>query len=222
MPINPASGPSLAGPALARGNTMARTVLKLPKHRDAWTWCVSPTKLMCVDGEILPELTKAWHTPGMNGNGAGRGQGQGFVSNLMAEGMVPIPHDIECEAFGESRAGAPLSAYIDRYEGVCRGRRVVYHSEAWERPYQLGNATDWQRDHEGKKAFLRKCLAMVSPDGLVELQVRLAVITCLLSTALRISWQLVLRHCPNRKPSARAPDRSPDAYRIQEQPTRRT
>jgi|TARA_S200002703_G_scaffold140227_1_gene131375 hypothetical protein len=197
---------------------MARTVLKLPKHRDAWTWCVSPTKLMCVDGEILPELTKAWHTPGMNGNGAGRGQGQGFVSNLMAEGMVPIPHDIECEAFGESRAGAPLSAYIDRYEGVCRGRRVVYHSEAWERPYQLGNATDWQRDHEGKKAFLRKCLAMVSPDGLVELQVRLAVeplvrrIRAALDrddargkrNAVRMFNHLPAEHCPEDLLAARA------------------
>jgi hypothetical protein len=175
MPINPASGPSLAGPALARGNTMSRTALRLPKHRDAWTFCVSPTKLQCIDGEILPELSKAWHTPGMNGNGAGRGQGQGFVSNLMGEGFVPVPHDIDCEAFGESRAGAPLSAYLDRHQGVSRGRSVVYHSDAWERPYQLGNATDWKRDHEGWKAFLRKCLAIVSPDGLVDLQVRIAV-----------------------------------------------
>jgi hypothetical protein len=130
---------------------------------------------MCLDGEILPELAKAWHTPGANGNAPGRGQGQGFVSNLMGVGYVPVPHDIETTAFGESRAGAPLSAYLDRHEGVSRGRPVVFHCDAWRRPVQLGNLVDWQRDHEGWKAFLRQCLALVSPDGLVDMQISLAV-----------------------------------------------
>ena len=175
MPINPAGGPSLAGPALARGNTMARAVLQLPGSRDAWTYCVSPTRLQCMDGEILPELAKAWHTPGMNGNGAGAGQGQGFVSNLMAAGYTPIPHDLDCVAFGESRAGAALSSYLDRHEGISAGQPVVYHSDAWHRPKQLGHLTSWDFDREGWKAFLRQCLAIVSPDGLVDMQVQIAV-----------------------------------------------
>ncbi len=175
MPINPASGPSLAGPSLARGNTLSRAALQLPGNREAWTYCVSPTRLHCVDGEILPELAKAWHTPGMNGNGAGRGQGQGFVSNLMAVGYTPVPHDIACEAFGASRAGASLSSYLDRHEGISSGRPVVYHSDAWHRPKQLGHLTSWEFDREGWKVFLRQCLALVSPEGLVELQVQIAV-----------------------------------------------
>lgn len=175
MPINPTSGPSLAGPSLARGNTMARAALRLPGNRDAWTYCVSPTRLHCIDGEILPELSKAWHTPGCNGNGAGPGQGQGFVSNLMGVGFTPVPHDIEAVAFGESRSNAALSSYLDRYEGISQGQHVVYHSDAWHRPKQLGHLVSWDFDREGWKAFLRSCLALVAPEGLVDLQVRIAV-----------------------------------------------
>ena len=175
MPITPSGGPSLAGPSFARGNALSRAQLQLPGPRDPWTYCVSPTRLMCLDGEILPELAKAWHTPGANGNAGGRGQGQGFVSNLMGAGFTPVPHDIETTAFGESRAGAPLSAYLDRYEGMSRGRPVVYHADAWHRPKQPGHLVSWERDREGWKGFLRQCLALVSPDGLVDMQVELAV-----------------------------------------------
>ena len=175
MPITPSGGPSLAGPSFARGNALSRAALQLPGSRDPWTYCVSPTRLMCIDGEVLPELAKAWHTPGSNGNAAGVGQGQGFVSNLMGVGFVPVPHDIECSAFGDSRAGAPLSAYLDRYEGVSRGRPVVYHADAWHRPKQLGHLVSWEHDREGWKDFLRRCLALVSPDGLIDMQVEMAV-----------------------------------------------
>jgi hypothetical protein len=175
MPITPKGGPALAGPSLARGNALSRATLQLPGSRDAWTYCVSPTRLQCFEGEILPELAKAWHTPGANGNAPGRGQGQGFVSNLMAVGFTPVPHDIDATAFGASRGDAPLSAYLDRHVGVSGGRGVVYHSDAWHRPKQLGHLVSWEFDREGWKAFLRDCLALVSPDGLVDMQVEIAV-----------------------------------------------
>ena len=93
----------------------------------------------------------------------------------MAVGFTPIPHDIETTAFGVSRADAPLSAYLDRHEGISAGRGVVYHSDAWHRPKQLGHLVSWDFDREGWKAFLRDCLRLVCPDGLVDMQVEIAV-----------------------------------------------
>lgn len=162
-------------PAFAAGSSFARQDLRLPRQRDAWTYCVSPTRLFCVDGQILPELAKAWHTPGIQGNPAGTNRGQGFVGNMIAQGYQPVPHDLPCQAFGAPRAGSPVSTYLDRYEGVSRGRRVVYYSDAWHRPRQLGHLTSWEHDRAGWLDFLERCLALVSPDGLVDLQVQLAV-----------------------------------------------
>jgi hypothetical protein len=162
-------------PAFAAGTSFSRQDLRLPGQRDAWTYCVSPTRLFCLDGLILPELAKAWHTPGIQGNPPGTNRGQGFVGNMIANGYQPVPHDMACEAFGQSRAGSPVSTYLDRYEGVSGGRGVVYYSDAWHRPRQLGHLTSWEHDRDGWKAFLARCLDIVSPNGLVDLQVQLAV-----------------------------------------------
>jgi len=94
---------------------------------------------------------------------------------MIANGYQPVPHDLPCEAFGQSRAGSPVSTYLDRYQGVSGGRGVVYYSDAWHRPKQLGHITNWEHDREGWKAFLAQCLEIVSPNGLVDLQVQLAV-----------------------------------------------
>lgn len=171
------TGPSLAGPALAGRQALAQQELRLPGQRDAWTYCVSPTKLQCVSGRILPELAKAWHTPGINGNPAGTNRGAGFISNLVAIGFQPVPHDLDCVAFGESRAGSPVSTYLDRHVGIDGDRRrVVYYSDAWTRPKRIGHLVRWERDHAGWLDFLDQCLALVCPTGELEpLQIELAM-----------------------------------------------
>ena len=168
--------PSLAGPSLAGGPSLTRGAMPLPGQRDAWTYCVSPTRLHCIDGLILPTLAKAWHTPGANGNSASPdSRGQGFISNLMGVGYVAVPHDLPAVAFGEDRKTAPVSTYLDRYEGVSHGRGVVYYSEAWRRPKRIGHLVSWEFDREGWLAFLGDCLALVCPDGLVQMQIDLAM-----------------------------------------------
>lgn len=173
----PTGAPSLAGPSLAGGPALtSRGALPLPGQRDAWTYCVSPTRLHCIEGQILPTLAKAWHTPGANGNSASPdSRGQGFIANLMGAGYVAVPHDIPATAFGADRKDSPVSTYLDRYEGVSMGRRVVYYSEAWRRPQRIGHLVSWEYDRPGWLAFLQSCLNLVSPDGLVQVQIDLAV-----------------------------------------------
>lgn len=170
----PTSGPSLAGPSLS-GGSLANGPLPLPRARDRWTYMVNAGKLHCVRGEIVPSLAKAWHTPGLNGNGAALGRGEGYMASMVADGWTAIPHNFDCVAFGESRASAPLSAYLDRYEGVAQGRGVVYHSDAWSRPRRIGHLVTWDRDHDGWADFLRRCLALVTPGDLDPMQIAIAV-----------------------------------------------
>jgi hypothetical protein len=150
--------------------------MQLPGQRDPWTYCVSPTRLHCRRGRILPTLAKAWHTPGIHGNSASPdNRGAGFVGNLMTAGYTPVPHDLKAVAFGESRTNAPISAYLDRYEGVAHGRRVVYYSDAWHRPRRVGHLTSWEYDEEGWMTFLQSCLDLVAPGGLLGMQVQIAI-----------------------------------------------
>jgi hypothetical protein len=172
----PTGGQSLAGPSLAAGPALTRGAMPLPGQRDPWTYCVSPTRLHCIEGRILPTLAKAWHTPGSNGNSASPdSRGQGFVANLMAVGYTAVPHDIAAVAFGEDRANAQVSTYLDRYEGVSDGRKVVYYSEAWKRPRRIGHLVNWEIDRDGWLDFLQSCLDLVCPDGLIQVQVDLAL-----------------------------------------------
>lgn len=139
--------------------------IALRGNRDAWTYCASPTELMCAGGKIVPWLAKAWHTPGLNGNGRSLNTGDGFIAALTTKGMREIPHEIECVAFGEVRTveDYPYSTYIVRHEAGGK----VWHGDAWHRPRSVGVLTVWDFDAEGWFDFLERCLAYVWPgeDG---------------------------------------------------------
>ena len=173
---SPASkaGLSYAGPSVA---SFANGPLIVPGSCDAWTWCVSPVALQCHTGRIVPRLAKAWHTPGLGGNGRDLGRGEGFVASLRDRyGYQPVPHDIECVAFGESRTEPAPSTYLDRYEGVTvNDLPCVYHTDAWHRPRVLGNLTIWDWDAAGWLDFLGRCLRIVTPGDLDPVQIELAM-----------------------------------------------
>jgi len=160
--------PALAAPALARG------VLRLPRARGPWTYLVSPTKLGCWRGKIIPHLAKASHEPGFCGNGRAHGHGEGMVAYMQTQGFTAIPHDMPgLSAFGTPRGGGQ-SYYLDRWEGLdSTGRPVVYWSEAWFRPRSLGRVIGWETDEEGWLDFLGRCLRLVSPV-LDQIQIDLA------------------------------------------------
>ena len=52
---------------------------------------------------------------------------------------------------------------------------MVYYSEAWRRPKRIGHLVSWEADREGWLKFLGDCLALVSPNGLVQMQIDLAM-----------------------------------------------
>lgn len=164
---------SFAGPSAV---SFAGATMLLPGPRDAWTWCVSPTALQCDHGAIVPRLAKAWHTPGLGGNGRELGRGEGFVAALRDRfGYLPVPHDIECVAYGETRTVAAPSTYLDRYDGVdVKGRPCVYYTDAWHRPRRLGATTVWDWDADGWRDFLGRCLRLVTPGELDPVQVQIA------------------------------------------------
>lgn len=169
------AGPSLAGPSLAGPSLAGPGRLLLPRHRDRWTYMASPTVLHCIRGKIVPRLAKAWHTPGQGGNGMSYGTGAGYVTGLTQWGYVAVPHNIAVDAFGKSRASAPLSTYLDRHVGAtASGQPVVYHCDAWQRPESIGHLTHWTQDHDGRLAFLVQVRGIIAPSGLLDMQVRLA------------------------------------------------
>ena len=207
QPATRSQVPSLAAPAA--GPTLAGGPLRVPAENEAWTYCASPTMLECHDGQIVAKLAKAWHTPGLNGNGRLRGRGEGFIAALEAQGWTRIPHDIECLAWGEPSRG-PDSTYLRRWSGLLGERIVSYWTDAWTRPRAIGQETRWTRDEAGWRDFLARCLAVVWPGDLDEVQVEIA--TAPLLRRLRavlgretISARQAREACLRHLPSAHVP-----------------
>lgn len=170
-------------PALGGGSSPALSGsgrITLTRNRDAWTYYCNPMILTCLRGHIVPELAKAFHTPGLNGNGRGPSEGQGWGANLMGEGYVQIPHNFVTTAFGKPGGDPNYSTYCVRHEMKDAAGRVlfVYHEEVWRRPRVIGNRTIWIGsecfDEEGRLDFLRRCLEYVSPGGLDPAQIEVA------------------------------------------------
>jgi hypothetical protein len=165
IPSTGAPAPASA-PSLTRGPSLAGSALVLDGQRDPWTYCASPSSLGCYLGEVVPSLAKAWWTPGHNGNGrddALVNQGKGAILRLADEGYVPIPHDIECVAFGETRSKADTdsgrlsSTYLNMYQGT----KGAYWVDAWHRPRKLGHMVVWDFDEDGWRDFLVRCMKHV-------------------------------------------------------------
>lgn len=180
FPSSSSSAPSAAaGPSLARssssGPTLAGGALRLPGYRGPWTYAISPAKLGCRNGQIVPLAAKAWHEPGLNGNAPGPNHGEGFLMTLRRQGYVEIPHDTPARAFGADRVGVQDSTYLDRYTGIdAHGRHTVYWCDAWERPEPFGHLVHWRRDPDGRDQWLHDQLLRISGGALSDLQISLA------------------------------------------------
>lgn len=164
-------GFSLATPAAP---SLASTALVLPPSRGLWTYMISGAHLVCRHGRILPALAKAWHDDGYAGNVIG-GRGQSLVTQGQIAGYHSIPHDRPAVAFGVQRQPYP-STYIAEYRGVDqKGRPVTHYTDAWRRPQSIGHLTTWELDSDGYDDWLEGCLEIVSPDGLLPVQIDLAI-----------------------------------------------
>ena len=178
----PAASPAASVPSLAgglSGPSLGSRPLVLRPGRGPFTWMVSPAKLGCHHGQIVPLLATAWHAPGLSGNRRGD-LGRGYQSQLEMEGYIPIPHNWGADslAFGVSRTGAADSTYLQRWSGVTiYGAPAVQWTHAWKQPQQLGHRVDWITDDAGRIAFMRRALIELANDGreLSDLQIRIAV-----------------------------------------------
>lgn len=125
-----------------------------------WTMMVHPAALTCRGGRVVPQPIEVSHIPGLNGNGANAAEhGAGAVARKVAEGWIPVPHDIglrvKIAAFGQARSGAPLSDYIAEHTATTpTGATLRGYTDAWTRPRQLGFAMITEFDREGYEAFL--------------------------------------------------------------------
>jgi len=172
---------SLSRPRLAQsaaGPSLGSSPMRLRESRGPWTWMISAARLCCRNGRIVPKAVPAWHAPGIAGNVRGD-HGAGYVGQLTRQGYVEIPHDrLPCVAFGESRAGAAHSVYLERHEGVdITGRKVSQWTSAWTRYVRLGHMVRPEHDHEGKDRFLEQAmLDLVCRDGkLAPVQIEMAI-----------------------------------------------
>lgn len=149
---------------------------------------ISPAKLGCRNGRIVPMPAKAWHEPGLNGNAPRASQGEGYIMTLRRQGYQEISHDTPAVAFGADRVNVADSTYLDRYTGQDgQGRSVVYWADAWERPQALGHIIYWERDQEGRDQWLEAQLLRLSGGALSEVQIRLA--TEPLIASIRSIWR---------------------------------
>jgi len=176
----PEGAASLSRPRLAQsaaGPSLGSTPMRLRESRGPWTWMISAARLGCRNGVIVPRAVPAWHAPGVSANVRGD-NGAGYVGDLKRQHYVEIPHDrLPCVAFGESRAGAAHSVYLERHEGVSiGGARVFRWTSAWTRYARLGHMTYPEYDHAGQDLFLHQALLdLCTPDGkLSPVQITLA------------------------------------------------
>lgn len=154
--------------------------LRLPGPRGPWTWCLSPAKLCCRHGRILPVAASAWFDDGFSTNQAG-GRGNGLIGDLARHGFTtPIPHRRPAIAFGQSTVPSP-STYLRKWTGMDgsrSGESVLYtcvrYTDAWTRYESLGHLTQKEEDRDGRDDWLEGCLELIAPGGLSDFQIRLA------------------------------------------------
>ena len=160
---------------MAQAGSFDTQVLRLPGNRGPWTIMVSPGKLTCRDGRILPVPAKAPHDTGFSSNVEG-GLGNGMVSDLQRlGGFVVVPHRRPVVAFGSKHEG--LSNYLRMHEGTGPNGRgaAVYWTDAWTRPVMYGHILDWEYDHEGRDEWLEGLIDIIAPNGLADAQIRAAI-----------------------------------------------
>lgn len=169
--------PRFAQNSVAGGT--GRLTLKAP--RGGWTWMASPMVLHCEWGHIVPDLAKAQHVPGLNGNGREQTDGGGMLIELSNDGFQKIEHTFPCIAFGEARPPSVfpeharkdfVSTYIDIYDETDPTGKVLktYYAETWDRPRVLGGQTIWSHDHAGRFDFLLRVMDQIAPNGLIDAQ----------------------------------------------------
>ena len=159
------------------GNNSA---LKVKSGREAWTYTAHPGRLICMFGEVVPRLSKAFWTPGSNGNAKGAGNnGVGWVTKAVSQGGVVIPHRVDAwrkppVAFRKKR-DQPPSVYWTRYDAFIGESPVVYHQDAWHRPDGFGDLSSWEHDAAGWLAFLVQIREeFLAPKGLGTRQIAVA------------------------------------------------
>lgn len=178
---SPAASTTSHVPAFARatlsGPSLGSAPLRLAGGRGPFTIMVTPAKLGCRFGRIVPLHVCAMHDPGIGSNVKGD-NGAGFIHDLTTQGYVAIPHNfVPCVAFGESRVGSEPSYYLRKHEGYDgEGRSVEMFTDAWMRPRQLGHLTTWENDREGRDTFLIEALRRLVMGGrdLEPIQVEIA------------------------------------------------
>lgn len=148
--------------------------IKLGRSNDGWTYLANPMALQCLHGHIVPMLSKSYDTPGLNGNGRDK-TGNGAIARMATEGYKAVPHDFECVAWGEQRAGE-ISNYLDRYEERDPDGKVVHvwHQEPWIRLRMLGHMMVRDFDAEGWLDFHQRVMAWLCPEGLDPAQIDVA------------------------------------------------
>jgi len=165
----PAAAPQAAAtPQPLAVPTVSGDALILEHIRGPWTWMASRSALTTYRGQIVPDLAKALHEQGTNGNPPAPNDGRGMSAWMERDGWLRIPYDLPgLVAFGVQRDLVPglMCRYLDRHSGKNRsGQAVETWTDAWTRPKRLGALTIWERDDEGWQAFLARVLALIQ-DG---------------------------------------------------------
>lgn len=136
-----------ATPNRAAGNSRARPFNEAA--RADFTFKHHPARWMEADGELLPQLARMSHAPGVNNV-------DHFGDTTRAEvqagrgGWTLIP----LETCPESMTPDGRSGYVRIYQG-----RGPIHVTAWESPRRLGSRVVWNRDEVGYRNWLRYLMA---------------------------------------------------------------
>ena len=144
--------------------------LRLRGDRPAFWWMVSPGSVCWYNKKLIPQVKTVFHTPGLGSNIAGDA-GRGIREEMRAAGFVEIPYDFapDALAFGVPRSahgGQKMAVYVDRYDGITAlGVPAVEYRHAWERPLQLGHLVQWERDDDGRTAYLERALIEIANNG---------------------------------------------------------
>ena len=116
--------------------------------------------------EPLPDLLKFIFQPGISGVRYVEGQIDGDPTVAIAEkqrkGWILVPPSMD----GLTAFGAAVPGYAQRYATTAKstdGRALYAYYSAWERPYQVGQETFFERDLEGYYHFLRIVKASLIP-----------------------------------------------------------
>lgn len=159
-----------------RAKHKQRTGTALKGRKPAFTFTASPWDLTVrEDGEVVPCLGIVQHEKALDGV---RSTGKGVddvdedpaIDNARKSGRIPIPHEIEVEAFGKVRVG-----YMgDESMKPEIGSEGEYWLDAWTRIEWLHGKPVFRTDPKGYLDFHRRVLAFICPEGLTDDLIRAA------------------------------------------------